>query len=317
MTVRINFLQWTTNYKFSHQRTNVYNPTIIMYTDLVIQIIAISAGSGALIVLSYLSFLLPGKGLRFGLMLVFFHTVNYFTGIIVYVNYEIFLLSFTVEFLYVIQLLSMTCLLYFAMRFIESLGQPRLPVFLLTGRLILPFPVLTGILYIFTSIRWINIVSILFILLFGVFLWIYLFLIKTEHPLCRAVRKTGLIGYSLIIPGFALQWLLPNILSIHPMDAVSFLFMTISALFFSIYYLLKRKSFPGNTYSPLDIQQQYGLTDREAEVMELLTNSCSYKEIAFSLGISMPTVKTHVSRIYKKTGTSGRSELKFRFRRSK
>ncbi|MBF9017981.1 helix-turn-helix transcriptional regulator [Oceanispirochaeta sp. M2] len=59
---------------------------------------------------------------------------------------------------------------------------------------------------------------------------------------------------------------------------------------------------------------RFGLTDRETEVMQLLSESCSYKEIASSLGISMATVKTHVSRVYKKTGVSGRSELKYRFR---
>jgi DNA-binding NarL/FixJ family response regulator len=51
------------------------------------------------------------------------------------------------------------------------------------------------------------------------------------------------------------------------------------------------------------------LTKREQEIATLLTKGITYKEISESLFISMPTVKTHTSNIYKKCGVKNRSEL--------
>ena len=52
-----------------------------------------------------------------------------------------------------------------------------------------------------------------------------------------------------------------------------------------------------------------GITPREREVMGLLVLGRSYREIAESLCISLPTVKTHVSSLYRKTDTVNRLEL--------
>ncbi len=52
-----------------------------------------------------------------------------------------------------------------------------------------------------------------------------------------------------------------------------------------------------------------GITPRERDVMALLVQGRSYREIADSLCISLPTVKTHVSSLYRKTGTVNRLEL--------
>jgi DNA-binding CsgD family transcriptional regulator len=52
-----------------------------------------------------------------------------------------------------------------------------------------------------------------------------------------------------------------------------------------------------------------GITPREREVMGLLVQGRSYREIGDSLCISLPTVKTHVSSLYRKTDTLNRLEL--------
>ncbi len=54
---------------------------------------------------------------------------------------------------------------------------------------------------------------------------------------------------------------------------------------------------------------KYGISRREKEIIELLLNGMSYKEIMSHLEISMPTVKTHVSNIYNKTNTSSKMKL--------
>lgn len=63
----------------------------------------------------------------------------------------------------------------------------------------------------------------------------------------------------------------------------------------------------------IDLKKQhfknYALTEREKEIATLLTKGATYKEITAQLHISMPTVKTHASNIYKKCGVKSRSEL--------
>ena len=53
----------------------------------------------------------------------------------------------------------------------------------------------------------------------------------------------------------------------------------------------------------------FGLTPREVEVVQLVVESCSNREIATRLRISEDTVKHHLSKIFDKTGTSSRVEL--------
>ncbi len=54
------------------------------------------------------------------------------------------------------------------------------------------------------------------------------------------------------------------------------------------------------------------LTPREADVLELLQNGRSNAEIAQSLHVSVETVRTHASRVYRKLGVASRRELRSR-----
>ncbi|WP_299454958.1 LuxR C-terminal-related transcriptional regulator [uncultured Microscilla sp.] len=55
--------------------------------------------------------------------------------------------------------------------------------------------------------------------------------------------------------------------------------------------------------------RNYALTKREQEVALLLLKGHTYKQVAEQLFISMPTVKTHASNIYKKCGVNSKTEL--------
>jgi DNA-binding NarL/FixJ family response regulator len=55
--------------------------------------------------------------------------------------------------------------------------------------------------------------------------------------------------------------------------------------------------------------RSYGLTPREIEVIGLVTEGCSNKEVAFRLTITEDTVKRHLTNIFDKVGMSTRLEL--------
>lgn len=57
------------------------------------------------------------------------------------------------------------------------------------------------------------------------------------------------------------------------------------------------------------ISERFGLSSREAEVLELLAKGRSLQAIADSLGVAYSTVKTHTDRIYSKTNVHSRQEL--------
>lgn len=60
---------------------------------------------------------------------------------------------------------------------------------------------------------------------------------------------------------------------------------------------------------PPGAARRFGLSDREAEVAELLVARASYKDIGERLYISLPTVKSHASAIYRKSGAASRGEF--------
>jgi DNA-binding CsgD family transcriptional regulator len=65
---------------------------------------------------------------------------------------------------------------------------------------------------------------------------------------------------------------------------------------------------PQNKYVP-DKLSIYNISPREIEVLNLLVQGISYKDIAEKLFISLPTVKTHVSNIYQKMKINNKIEL--------
>ncbi|HEY4309162.1 MAG TPA: LuxR C-terminal-related transcriptional regulator [Pirellulales bacterium] len=54
------------------------------------------------------------------------------------------------------------------------------------------------------------------------------------------------------------------------------------------------------------------LSPQQAKVVRLLLRSAANKQIAFALGISEPTVRTHLERIFSRTGVGDRMELAMR-----
>lgn len=59
---------------------------------------------------------------------------------------------------------------------------------------------------------------------------------------------------------------------------------------------------------------EYNLTKRELEILELLMDGLSYKDIAEKCSISIQTLNSHIKNIYSKLGVHSRSEASAKFR---
>ena len=55
--------------------------------------------------------------------------------------------------------------------------------------------------------------------------------------------------------------------------------------------------------------KRYGITPAECRVLTMLVQGMSIAEACDALGVAEPTVKTHLSRLFAKTGAAGQSEL--------
>jgi DNA-binding NarL/FixJ family response regulator len=64
----------------------------------------------------------------------------------------------------------------------------------------------------------------------------------------------------------------------------------------------------GSIDAPAVVEKQARLTERETEVLKMLTQGLRYKEIADGLGVSVNTVRTHLYRIYEKLHVTSRTE---------
>ena len=98
-----------------------------------------------------------------------------------------------------------------------------------------------------------------------------------------------------------------------PTDALGFLLLSGGVLVSTLLVLLGGRRRP----APADIDAfcgEHDLSVREREVLLLLAEGQRYKQIADRLCISMDTVKSHASRIYRKTEASGRTDLLYRIR---
>jgi DNA-binding NarL/FixJ family response regulator len=64
----------------------------------------------------------------------------------------------------------------------------------------------------------------------------------------------------------------------------------------------------------LSIEEEFKLTKREKEILQLLIDGLSYKEIAAKCFISPETLNSHIKNIYQKLNVHSRAQLSARFR---
>lgn len=195
-----------------------------------------------------------------------------------------------------------------------------LPLFI-NSFFIVSFRKLVNIFFLFFSLLFIYLdISYIF---FNIDYWNYLFAIitvvcivycvsigfiyyrKLNNILSKKLALSILILLSLFIPGFIYDMFIAYADNIY----ISYLFLLIwnSATIYYIFYLFNLQSGAGNL--GIDYIKCYSLTPREIEILQLVLKGKTSKEISELTFISIPTVKTHLTNIFKKTKTTNRYEL--------
>ena len=124
--------------------------------------------------------------------------------------------------------------------------------------------------------------------------------------------KRSIVIYSLAVglSAFILHWLEYKFRV--RMLSMEIYIVLIAALFTLLGIWVGRRLTPTSLPAPFEKNEQalvyLGISDREYEVLELLAEGLSNKEIANRLFVSPNTVKTHVARLYEKLEVSRRTQ---------
>jgi DNA-binding CsgD family transcriptional regulator len=138
---------------------------------------------------------------------------------------------------------------------------------------------------------------------------------RTADP---GLRRALLVFLLLTIAFFPLMWAdaargwLPALALPEALDGVAFplYFLALNSLSvgFGLRYLDRPAYAEGGRPTPFFLER-FGISAREAEVIALLLEGATGKEIADRLYISAKTVENHVTNIYRKVGARNRVQL--------
>lgn len=135
----------------------------------------------------------------------------------------------------------------------------------------------------------------------------------SEGPRRRSLRGLGLLYlavFAVILGSLVFGWLRPS--GQTPSQ------MLFNGAFLVVYNLLPLtwilRFQPRGPVGAPGLRERYGITSREREIIELIREGKTNREIADLLFISVATVKDHNYNIFKKTGVRNRVELVNLFR---
>jgi DNA-binding CsgD family transcriptional regulator len=127
----------------------------------------------------------------------------------------------------------------------------------------------------------------------------------------RTAPLSGIVAFLLFLALALMRGLRGNQAAVAGLCAVeaAAVFLVFHAVRGTVESLVRRDhEVPPFDLSPAKLRG-YSITHRESEVAQLLVSGLRYGEIGQRLFISVKTVKTHVHRLYEKTGTRNRMEL--------
>ncbi len=144
-----------------------------------------------------------------------------------------------------------------------------------------------------------------------------------RDPMVRAAIAVLSMAFGLSIGGAIAESFLMTRLYVETGGKAVF-FSIVNPLFYllwnvlSIFFAAKRYLHPVAPGSGLELSprflEQFGITDREAEITRAVLEGQSNKEIAYNLSISINTVRNHLSSVFMKAGVASRMQLAKRLR---
>lgn len=170
-------------------------------------------------------------------------------------------------------------------------------------------------------LQWSNVAYVVAVII--VCLWSALYVGKTTHEKksqwLKLLLILSLMIYMLYVAVWDyMTWFRPEekLINIYALDPMLLLYAFLSAAVIFYFYKKDPLKISGSQIAPEEavkvIVRRYSLSDREAEVLDLLNMGQSNMQIAAELSISENTVKRHVNNIFKKTDTQSRHELIFK-----
>ena len=157
-------------------------------------------------------------------------------------------------------------------------------------------------------------VSLIVIVAYEIFMVLANYSEIPNQELKRASRIFAIITLSFL-PFLAMEYIRPEInvlkdLQVFKMFALPayFFIINISILRWSYAYFNTPAYIAENKLTEYFVEK-YGITDKETEVIELILDGLSYKQIAERLFISPKTVDNHVQNIYRKLQVTSKMQL--------
>ena len=167
-------------------------------------------------------------------------------------------------------------------------------------------------------LQWTNVAYVVAVIL--VCLWSAYYVGKTtterKAQWLKLLLILSLMIYMLYVAVWDyMTWFRPEekLINIYALDPMLLLYAFLSTAVIFYFYKKDPLKISGEQVAPEEavkaVVKRYGLTDREADVLELLNMGQSNMQIAAELSISENTVKRHVNNIFKKTETQSRHEI--------
>jgi DNA-binding CsgD family transcriptional regulator len=126
------------------------------------------------------------------------------------------------------------------------------------------------------------------------------------------VLKTVLIyGFVLATGAVALQWLEYQVWARAHAGTIYVVLIAVAFMGLGVWVgrrLFRKEPDAGQPGASERAQASLGITEREREVLQLLADGQSNKEIARQLGLSPNTVKTHVASLFEKLRVARRTQ---------
>ena len=170
-------------------------------------------------------------------------------------------------------------------------------------------------------LQWVNVIYVVAVIFFCLLSALHVGK-TTTSPKAQALKLLMILSLMIYMFYVAIwdyvTWFKPEekLVNIYALDPMLILYALLSAAVIFYFYKKDPLKLSGAQVAPEDavksIVKKYGLTDREAEVLEQINLGKGNQQIAAELGISENTVKRHVNSIFKKTETQSRHEIIFK-----